>query len=162
MGVRSSISSISGVSIVSIEENSISLRLSISRPLAKISGTKGVRVGAIVVGRVSKGVGGSISSIAGVASVSIVSIEKSSISLRLGISRPLANVSGSIGVRVGTIVVGGVSKGVGGSISRISSVAIVSIEESSISLRLSISGPLAKISGSIGVRVGTIVVGRVS
>merc|ERR1711955_57140 len=112
-----------------------------------------VGVGVSIVGtvsRVSIGVRGSISSI------SIVSIEKSSISLRLSISRPLTKVPSTIGVRVSTIGVrvGRVSIGV-----RRSGISIVGVQESSISLRLSISRPLANVPGTIGVRVSTIGVG---
>merc|ERR1712081_66837 len=99
-----------------------------------------------------------------VSCIAISSIEKSSISLWFSNSRPLAQVPGTIGVRVATIGVrvgrvsgvARVSIGVGGSI------AISSIQKSSISLWFSISRPLAQVPGTIGVATIGVRVGRVS
>merc|ERR1711872_871531 len=83
-----------------VEEGSISLRLSISRPLAKmVVGSKGVRGGTIGVGCAITVGEGSI----GQRRVG-ASVKKGSISLRLSISRPLAKVV--VGVRRDTIAVG--------------------------------------------------------
>merc|ERR1719309_724699 len=90
------------------------------------------------------------------------SVEKGSISLRLSISRPLAKVVvSSIGVRGHTIVVGrpvAVGEGSIGMSSIGQGRVSTSVEKGSISLRLSISGPLAKV--VVSVRGDTIGVGR--
>merc|ERR1711970_1315272 len=86
----------------SVEKGSIGLRLSISRPLAKVTvGSIGIRGDTVAVGE------GSIDmSSIGQRRVS-TSVEKGSIGLRLSISRPLAKVTvGSIGIRGDTVAVG--------------------------------------------------------
>merc|ERR1719295_720774 len=161
-----------------ISSISISLRLSISRPLAEmVVGTIVVGVGGgIAVRPVAKGRGSigpeSVVSVVGVSQTSVakgavVSISIS-IGLRLSISRPLAKMV------VGTIVVGvggGVAKrpGVGrGNIGPVSIVSVVGVSQTSVAksavvssisislgLSLSISRPLAEMPvGTIGVGAG--------
>merc|ERR1719370_1178025 len=88
-----------------VEKGSICLRLSISRPLAKVVVSSiGVRGDTIVVGRpVAVGESSIGMSSIGQGRVSTI-VEKGSIGLRLSISRPLAKVV--VSVRGDTIVVG--------------------------------------------------------
>merc|ERR1711951_15124 len=139
---------------------SISLRLSISRPLAKmVVGTIVVGVGGgVAVRPVAKGRGSigpeSVVSVVGVSQTSVakgavvgISI---SIGLRLSISRPLAEMV------VGTIVVGvggGVAKrpGVGrGNIGPVSVVSVVGVSQTSVAK----SAVVSSISICIGISLG--------
>merc|ERR1719431_2139654 len=109
----------------------ISLRLGISRPLAIIS-TIVTTIGAETIGRVGGVSSISIGGVGRVSSESKVAVEKSGISLgislRLGISRPLAIIS-TIVTTIGTETIGRVSWvssiSIGG-VSRVSSVSSVS------------------------------------
>merc|ERR1719219_3360611 len=120
----------------SVEKGSIGLRLSISRPLAKVTvGSKGVRGDTIGVRGDTIAVGeGSI----GMSSIGQRrGVEKGSIGLRLSISRPLAKVvvsvrGDTIGVRGDTIAVGEGSIGM----SSIGQRRVSTIQEGSISISL--------------------------
>merc|ERR1711899_483731 len=154
----------------------VGISISISRPLAEMPvGTIVVGVGGSVAKRPGVGRGNigpvSVVSVVGVSQTmvakgAVVSISIS-LSLRLSISRPLTKVP------VSTIVVGvggGVAKrpGVGrGNIGPVSIESVVSVSQTmvakgavvsisiSLGLRLSISGPLAKVPvGTIGVGTG--------
>merc|ERR1712098_186833 len=119
----------SSITISTIEKSSISisLGLSLSFPLSHVVGTIGIRVRTIGIGVPSIGTVSSIRS-----SITIGTIEKSGISISLGLSLslPLSNVVGPIGIGVGTIGIGVSSIGTVSSIR--SSISIGTIEKSSI------------------------------
>merc|ERR1711973_929181 len=139
------------VAISAIQKSGISLRLGLSLgfTLADVVGSIGVGGSSIGIRPEAIGVG----TIAIRVAISAC-IQKSGISLRLGLSITLADVVGSIGVGVSSIGIRPEAIGVG----TIAVVAISAIQKSRISLglSLSISITLADVVGSIGVGVSSI------
>jgi hypothetical protein len=148
MGVAIAIAISIRIAIVTIVMRSISLslRLGISRPLAKALGRPGLEGGAggvesnTGVGTIGIGV-----SIAIGIRIAIVAIQSRGISLRLSISRPLADALDRPVCIRGAIRVASNSIQIGISISMAISIriAVVTIQSRGISLGLSISRPLA-------------------